>query len=138
MLVEAPEAKQVAERLSKEKGKTITPAQVLIAWNKYSGHSVIPKSVTSSRIQSNFEEVELSEQDYQEVSKIGDKPERYNVPWTAGKSLLFPFPLDSRYSGMQEHGLTCHSSLTEKPRWDIQLFGDYKEKPARHFAIVGA
>ncbi len=32
------------------------PAQILIAWVAHKGYSVIPKSVTPSRIESNFSE----------------------------------------------------------------------------------
>lgn len=43
-VIDAPEVKDVAKALNKE------PAQVLIAWAVKSGFSVIPKSVTPSRI----------------------------------------------------------------------------------------
>ena len=44
-VIDAPEIQAIAKRIGK------TPAQVLIAWVAYQGFSVIPKSVTPSRIQ---------------------------------------------------------------------------------------
>ncbi|KIK34843.1 hypothetical protein CY34DRAFT_68315, partial [Suillus luteus UH-Slu-Lm8-n1] len=45
-------------------------AQVLVAWGVHRGYSVIPKSVQESRIISNFEQVTLTEEDYEQVSAI--------------------------------------------------------------------
>jgi L-glyceraldehyde reductase len=49
-----------------------TPAQVLIAWGARRGQSVIPKSVQEARIISNFQEVELSDEDFERILKIGE------------------------------------------------------------------
>jgi len=49
-----------------------TPAQVLIAWGARRGQSVIPKSVREDRIISNFKEIELSDEDFDKISSIGD------------------------------------------------------------------
>lgn len=43
-VIDSPEVIKIAERLGK------TPAQVLLAWLTYQGFTVIPKSVTPSRI----------------------------------------------------------------------------------------
>lgn len=107
LLVTRPEVKAVAERLSKKTGSTVTPAQVLLAWAQVGGHSVIPKSVTPARIVENFKEVELEEEDIKEVESVGKEQRRYNVPYTANK-----------------------------PRWDINVFGDEAEKPATHRVIL--
>jgi len=108
LLVTRPEIKSVAERLSKNTGSTVTPAQVLLAWAQHGGHSVIPKSVTPSRIVENFKEVELSPKDITEIESIGEKAQRrYNVPYVANK-----------------------------PRWDINIFGDEAEKAASHQVIL--
>lgn len=80
LLVAAPEIKAVAERLSKAKGKDVTPAQVILAWSCIGGHSVIPKSVTPSRIRENFQEVELDKEDVESVNDLGNTPKRFNIP----------------------------------------------------------
>jgi L-glyceraldehyde reductase len=80
LLVSVPEVTAVAERLSKAQGKTVTPAQVILAWSKIGGHSVIPKSVTPSRIKENFEEVELDDEAVKALAKLGESPQRFNIP----------------------------------------------------------
>lgn len=82
LLINTPEVKAIAERLSKSKGKEVTPAQVILAWSTLDNHVVIPKSVTPARIRSNFEEVELDEEAVKELSKFGEKPQRFNIPKT--------------------------------------------------------
>ena len=62
--------------IAKEVGKT--PQQVLLAWGLARGTSVIPKSVTASRIKGNFEldGWELSEE---QVKKLSSIPDRFKV-----------------------------------------------------------
>ncbi|KAH9810563.1 NADP-dependent oxidoreductase domain-containing protein [Melampsora americana] len=82
-IVDYPEVKEIADRLSAD------PAQVLIAWAKRGGVSLVPKSVTPSRIESNFKEIEISDSDYEAISNIGKGKEvRYNVPVTYASSWL--------------------------------------------------
>jgi len=107
LLVTRPEVKAVAERLSKKTNSTVTPAQVLLAWAQVGGHSVIPKSVTPTRIVENFKEVELDKEGVKEVESVGKEQRRYNVPYTANK-----------------------------PRWDINVFGDEAEKAASHRVVL--
>ncbi|KAL2682997.1 mitochondrial glycerol dehydrogenase Gld1 [[Neocosmospora] mangrovei] len=105
LLVNVPEVKAIAERLSTSQGKTVTPAQVVLAWSTLDGHLVIPKSVTASRIRENFQEVELDTEAIKELDKLGEKPQRFNIP------------------------------TTYDPKWDIDVFGDEKEKDAT-FQVV--
>ncbi|KFY90932.1 hypothetical protein V498_05750 [Pseudogymnoascus sp. VKM F-4517 (FW-2822)] len=98
LLVNHPEVKAVAEKLSEQKQ---------LAWAQIGGHSVIPKSVTSARIRENFNEVTLSPQDIAEVENVGKVQKRYNVPFVANK-----------------------------PRWDVNIFGDDAEKNASHQIIL--
>lgn len=65
-LTENPVVIDIAKRLN------ATPAQVLVAWGARRGQSVIPKSVQEDRIISNFKEVELSDEDFERISKIGE------------------------------------------------------------------
>ncbi|EUC48486.1 hypothetical protein COCMIDRAFT_86997 [Bipolaris oryzae ATCC 44560] len=102
LLVQHDTIKEVASRIG------ATPAQVILAWAQVGGHSVIPKSVTASRIQENFKEVELSEEDFQKVEEIGKKERRrFNIPYIANK-----------------------------PRWPVNIFDEPEEKEAPHKVIV--
>lgn len=85
----------------------VTPAQVILNWSQVGGHSVIPKSVTASRIAENFQEVELTHDEIAKVTQLGQNRRRYNTPFVANA-----------------------------PRWDINLFGEEDEKPASHKVIV--
>jgi len=97
-LTAAPEVKSIAQKLG------ATPAQVLIAWGVKRGYSVIPKSVQESRIISNFEQFELSDEDYQAISLLKkDEHTRFNTPITY-----------------------C------KPVWDIDIFGEPEEAKATY------
>ncbi|PWN28695.1 Aldo/keto reductase [Jaminaea rosea] len=77
-ILNAPQVQEVAKKLNVE------PGQVLIAWGaQRPGFSIIPKSVTPARIEKNFQQVELSADDYAKVSsrinEVGGK--RMNIPW---------------------------------------------------------
>ena len=78
-----------------------------LAWSQVGGHSVIPKSVTPSRIRDNFKEIELLPEEVQKVSLLGKDRRRYNTPYAANK-----------------------------PRWNINIFGEPDEQPADHKVIV--
>ncbi|TDZ99632.1 D/L-glyceraldehyde reductase [Colletotrichum sidae] len=99
LLIENDVVKKIADRLS------ATPAQVVLAWSQVGGHSVIPKSVTPSRIQSNFQEVKISDDDVRAINAIGSEPRRYNVPFTY------------------------------KPRWNINIWDDKEEKEAANRVV---
>jgi len=101
LLVQHDTIKEVA------KANSATPAQVILAWAQVGGHSVIPKSVTASRIQENFKEIELSKEDFEKVESIGKEPRRFNIPYVANK-----------------------------PRWPVNIFGEPEEKDAPHKVIV--
>ncbi|KAJ6064621.1 hypothetical protein N7499_013301 [Penicillium canescens] len=107
LLITRPEVKEVAESVSKRTGQEVSPAHVILAWSQVGGHSVIPKSVTPSRIRDNFKEVELTPEEVQKVSSLGQNRRRYNTPFTANK-----------------------------PRWNIDIFGEPEEKAAGHKVIV--
>ncbi|OKP13783.1 D/L-glyceraldehyde reductase [Penicillium subrubescens] len=107
LLITRPEVKEVAEAVAKRTGQDVTPAHVILAWSQVGGHSVIPKSVTPSRIRDNFKEVELTAEEVAKVSALGNDRKRYNTPYTANK-----------------------------PRWNINIFGEPEEAPADHKVIV--
>ncbi|CAO3684382.1 unnamed protein product [Umbelopsis ramanniana] len=72
--VDDPAIADVAKKLGK------TPAQVCISWAVQHGTSVIPKSVTPSRITENFQDFVLEKEDYESVSSLGSRNRRYNDP----------------------------------------------------------
>ncbi|KAA1078028.1 hypothetical protein PGT21_027089 [Puccinia graminis f. sp. tritici] len=107
-IVDYPEVKEIAAKLSKQSGETVDPAQVLIAWGAVGGISVIPKSVTPSRIDSNFKQVKLSEEDFNKITELGkNKTVRYNVP------------------------------VTYEPKWNVNVFNTEAEKSCAHGIILG-
>ncbi|KAK7044132.1 hypothetical protein VNI00_007849 [Paramarasmius palmivorus] len=79
-----------------------TPAQVLIAWGVAQGYSVIPKSVTPERIQSNFKQITLPEDALKKIS---------NLPRTQGR-MRYNIP------------------FVYNPRWDINVFDEPEEQGA--------
>ncbi|KAG9192490.1 Aldo/keto reductase [Alternaria panax] len=104
LLIHRPEIKAIAEK------KGATPAQVILAWSQVGGHSVIPKSVTASRIAENFKEIELDDEDIKAITKFSDEHQgrrRYNVPYTANK-----------------------------PRWSINIFDEPEEQEAPNKVVL--
>lgn len=63
-LLTFPKQVAIAEKYKK------SPAQVLLSWNIQRGVSVIPKSVTPSRIVDNFQDIVLDEADFQAIDKL--------------------------------------------------------------------
>jgi len=108
LLITRPEIVAIAEKISKETGRKITGAHVILAWSQVGGHSVIPKSVTPSRIHDNFQEIELSAEDVAAVDALSAKGQtRFNIPY-----------------------------LCNKPRWDVDIFGEEGEKSATHKIVL--
>ncbi|KAJ5263928.1 hypothetical protein N7478_011533 [Penicillium angulare] len=107
LLITRPEVLEVAESVSKRTGEKVTGAHVILAWSQIGGNSVIPKSVTPSRIQDNFREIELTAEEAEKVSALGKDRRRYNTPYTANV-----------------------------PRWNIDIFGEPEEAAAGHKVIV--
>jgi diketogulonate reductase-like aldo/keto reductase len=72
-----------------------TPAQVLINWAAYRGTSVIPKSVTPSRIESNFKAVALDKEDMEAISQITTRKRYCYGPWAEAVFREEPTPTES-------------------------------------------
>lgn len=101
LLITHPTVTKIAEK------HNATGAQVVLAWSQVGGHSVIPKSVTPSRIHQNFQEIKISDEDVRAINEIGEKePMRFNVP------------------------------LTYSPKWDINIWNDEKEQAATNKVVV--
>ncbi|KAF9529760.1 NADP-dependent oxidoreductase domain-containing protein [Crepidotus variabilis] len=74
-LTDHPVVQEVAKKLN------ASTAQVLIAWGVQRGYTVIPKSIQEERIKSNFQQVELSEEDFKKITAIGhNNHARFNIP----------------------------------------------------------
>ncbi|KAF8244840.1 Aldo/keto reductase [Wilcoxina mikolae CBS 423.85] len=67
------------QEIASSVGEGVDSAQVLIAWAVQRGTSVVPKSVTVKRIESNFRKVYLSDEAMEKLSSL-DKNQRYNAP----------------------------------------------------------
>lgn len=67
---------QILLDIAKAKGKT--PQQVLLAWGIQKGWSVVPKSVTKSRIEGNFE-LDGWELTDDEIKRLDSIKERFKV-----------------------------------------------------------
>ncbi|KAK9321567.1 NADP-dependent oxidoreductase domain-containing protein [Lipomyces orientalis] len=75
--------KKVAERVGK------SSAQVLISWAIWRGTSVIPKSVTPSRVRSNFEDFVLSDADGELINEISEVTRRRIVAPNWGVKIFY-------------------------------------------------
>ena len=127
LLITHPDVKATAERLTAAKGKTVTPAHVLLAWAQVGGHTVIPKSVTLTRIHENFQEIDLDDEAIQAINKIGDEPHRFNVPFTCTYPVVSTATLSS---------FTNTSSIADAPSWNVNIFNDEKEQTATTNVVV--
>ncbi|PYH88715.1 Aldo/keto reductase [Aspergillus ellipticus CBS 707.79] len=102
-----PTVKEVAQAVSRRVGKDMSGAQAILAWSQVGGHSVIPKSVTPSRIRDNFNQVDLTQEEFDHVNTLGLDRRRFNIP------------------------------MTYSPAWNINLFGEREEEPAAHQVNLG-
>ncbi|KAI8327171.1 NADP-dependent oxidoreductase domain-containing protein [Choanephora cucurbitarum] len=75
-IVDDPIIVDIAKKLNK------SPAQVCIAFAAQRGVVVIPKSVTPSRIEENFQDFVLSQEDFDAIASLGSRNIRYNDPGT--------------------------------------------------------
>ncbi|KAJ6015523.1 hypothetical protein N7540_010114 [Penicillium herquei] len=76
-VVDDPIVVEIAKKLNKD------PAQLLISWAIQRGSAVLPKSVTPSRIESNFSDFVIPDAEFEALNKL-DRSERYNYPFRWG------------------------------------------------------
>ncbi|KAK9452527.1 NADP-dependent oxidoreductase domain-containing protein [Dipodascopsis uninucleata] len=81
-LQDEPVIKAIAEATGK------TPAQVLISWAVARGTSVIPKSVTPSRIEANFNDFVMSPEDVEKINGISKVTKRRIVQPSWGVTIF--------------------------------------------------
>ncbi|GKT65619.1 LOW QUALITY PROTEIN: aldo/keto reductase [Colletotrichum tofieldiae] len=79
--VDDPTIAELAKSLGKE------PAQLIISWSVQRGTVVLPKSVTPSRIEQNFEVFELPKDVFEKINAL-DRNHRYNFPARLGVDIF--------------------------------------------------
>jgi len=72
-VVDDPKVQQIATKLGKD------PAAVLISWAVQRGTVVVPKSVTPSRIKSNFQDFIIPDEEFEELNSL-ERNQRFNFP----------------------------------------------------------
>ncbi|KAJ9245773.1 hypothetical protein DTO169E5_492 [Paecilomyces variotii] len=80
-VVDDPAIQEIAKKLGKD------PAQLLISWAIQRGTAVLPKSVTPARIQSNFQDFVIPDEDFEALNKL-DRGQRYKFPFRWGKDIF--------------------------------------------------
>ncbi|KAI1390434.1 NADP-dependent oxidoreductase domain-containing protein [Hypoxylon trugodes] len=80
-VVDDPLVISIAEKLGK------SPAQVLISWAVQRGTSVLPKSVTPARIENNYQDFELSQDDFDAIQSL-ERHQRNNFPTKIGLDIF--------------------------------------------------
>ncbi|KAJ0419278.1 NADP-dependent oxidoreductase domain-containing protein [Aspergillus carlsbadensis] len=76
-VVDDPLVVDIANKLGKD------PAAVLISWAVQRGTVVLPKSVTPSRIESNFQDFVIPNAEFEALNEL-DRNQRYNYPFRWG------------------------------------------------------
>ncbi|KAK9385067.1 NADP-dependent oxidoreductase domain-containing protein [Lipomyces mesembrius] len=79
--VDDPTVHEIADRLGVNSG------QVLVSWGVQRGQVVLPKSVTKSRIELNFQDFELPEKEFQELNSL-ERHKRFNFPAHWGSDIF--------------------------------------------------
>ncbi|KAK9313393.1 NADP-dependent oxidoreductase domain-containing protein [Lipomyces starkeyi] len=79
--VDDPKVHEIADRLG------VNPGQVLVSWGVQRGQVVLPKSVTKSRIELNFQDFELPEKEFQELNGL-ERHKRFNFPAHWGSDIF--------------------------------------------------
>lgn len=81
----------------------LDPGQVLVSWGVQTGHVVLPKSVTETRIKSNFEDVVLPDWAMKELNGL-ERHKRFNFPARWGVDIFDEAGTDAVRKIAQESG----------------------------------
>lgn len=100
LLIQEPLVEEIAKECGADAG------QVLLAWGVRRGYAVIPKSVTKSRIESNFQQISLTDEQFDRISSLC-------------KKLGGPIRFFTPYGNFQ-------------PLWDMNVFNEPAEQAATH------
>ncbi|KAJ6084202.1 hypothetical protein N7486_011002 [Penicillium sp. IBT 16267x] len=95
-VIDDPTVAEIAKKLNKD------PAQLLISWAIQRGSAVLPKSVTPSRIESNFEDFIIPDADYEALNKL-NRNARYNYPFRWGVDVFAELGAEEAERRAEEH-----------------------------------
>ncbi|KAJ8100860.1 NADP-dependent oxidoreductase domain-containing protein [Lipomyces tetrasporus] len=79
--VDDPKVHEIADRLG------VNPGQVLVSWGVQRGQVVLPKSVTKSRIELNFQDFVLPEKEFEQLNDL-ECHKRFNFPAHWGSDIF--------------------------------------------------
>ncbi|KAL4810996.1 NADP-dependent oxidoreductase domain-containing protein [Aspergillus unguis] len=95
-VVDDPTVKEIAGKLNQD------PAAVLISWAVQRGTAVLPKSVTPSRILSNFKDFVIPDAEFEALNKL-DRNQRYNYPFRWGIDVFGELGAEEAERRAEEH-----------------------------------
>ncbi|KAJ5778182.1 hypothetical protein N7520_001428 [Penicillium odoratum] len=95
-VVDDPAVAEIAKKLNKD------PAQLLISWAIQRGTAVLPKSVTPSRIESNFQDFVIPDAEFEALNKL-DRNARYNYPFRWGVDVFGELGAEEAERRAEEH-----------------------------------
>ncbi|OJJ41017.1 hypothetical protein ASPWEDRAFT_101237 [Aspergillus wentii DTO 134E9] len=99
----------IVEEIAKKLGKD--PAQLLISWAVQRGTAVLPKSVTSSRIESNFQDFVVPDADLEALNKL-DRNQRYNYPFRWGIDVFGELGAEEAERRAEEHAVKLRQEVS--------------------------
>ncbi|CAI7626731.1 unnamed protein product [Penicillium pancosmium] len=102
-VVDDPTVVEVAKKLNKD------PAILLISWAIQRGSAVLPKSVTPSRIESNFQDFVIPDAEFEALNQL-DKNERYNYPFRWGVDVFEELGAAEAERRAEEHAAKLRES----------------------------
>ncbi|KAJ5891676.1 uncharacterized protein N7473_007904 [Penicillium subrubescens] len=102
-VVDDPTVVEIAKKLNKD------PAILLISWAVQRGSAVLPKSVTPSRIESNFQDFVIPDAEFEALNKL-DRNERYNYPFRWGVDVFGELGAAEAERRAEEHAAKLRES----------------------------
>ncbi|KAL3485898.1 NADP-dependent oxidoreductase domain-containing protein [Aspergillus germanicus] len=126
---------QTLLQLAEKKGKT--PQQVLLAWGLQKGWSVIPKSVSKSRIDANFEldGWSLTDEEVNQLDNLKDRFKLYRFAYAkAYKAVRAKFPEPSQQASLRLQ--PAYVRIT--PQQPINRAAAIRQARSRHFSTRAA
>ncbi|KAJ5949153.1 hypothetical protein N7454_000737 [Penicillium verhagenii] len=98
-VIDDPTVAEIAKKLNKD------PAQLLISWAIQRGSAVLPKSVTPSRIESNFQDFVIPDAEFEALNNL-DRNARYNYPFRWGVDVFGELGAEEAERRAEEHAAT--------------------------------